>query len=127
MPIPKKCGNCQHHLYAPLDKDWICNNPDSELYTDWTSSHYVCPDWELKTESNGLYIRYYLTKHYEINEMPERPFSLCNYKEPFYMYSLDREVVGYADYDRQLSYKEEKEFGLIRMIDNNDKRKKEHG
>lgn len=119
MYIKKCCATCQYHQFLPLEKDWICANPENDIYNDYTEHSYKCDKWKIKQESNnGTVIRYYLTKKYTIKQLPIYPFKYCIFQNPIYIDKLELEVIGYAEYDRELTYQEEKQFGLIMYIDN---------
>ena len=39
------CGTCKYHT-KEKDGSWICANPDSEYYTDWTEYSDRCDEHE---------------------------------------------------------------------------------
>ena len=43
------CGTCNYHKnYTGTDDGWVCVNPDSDYYTDWTEYNDRCDEWEEK-------------------------------------------------------------------------------
>ena len=40
------CGTCKWHKND--NGGWICTNPDSEYYSDWTEYGEQCEEWEDK-------------------------------------------------------------------------------
>lgn len=38
------CGKCEYHKHK--DGEWICDNPASEYYSDWTGYSDNCPEYE---------------------------------------------------------------------------------
>lgn len=40
------CGTCKWHRHKDMDDGWVCVNPDSEYFTDWTEYHDSCSDFE---------------------------------------------------------------------------------
>ena len=43
------CGNCRYHR-SDGNGDWICSNPDSEYFTDWTDYMDWCLEYEEGSE-----------------------------------------------------------------------------
>ena len=43
------CGTCCYHQ-PDEDGEWICENPSSDYYTDYTSYDHSCPDYEDRNE-----------------------------------------------------------------------------
>lgn len=43
------CGTCCYHQ-PDEDGEWICENPCSDYYTDYTSYDHSCPDFEDRDE-----------------------------------------------------------------------------
>ena len=39
------CGTCKHHQNC-AEGEWVCVNPDSENYTDYTDYVDTCNAWE---------------------------------------------------------------------------------
>ena len=39
------CGTCKWH-HCDKFTDWVCTNPDSDYYTDWTEYKETCDEWE---------------------------------------------------------------------------------
>ncbi|MDL2219196.1 hypothetical protein LJC04_02490 [Ruminococcaceae bacterium OttesenSCG-928-O06] len=39
------CGTCKYH-HENIDDGWVCDNSDSEYYTDWTDHEHGCDMWE---------------------------------------------------------------------------------
>ena len=39
------CGTCRYH--QKLD-DWVCGNPDSDMYGDYTDYRCSCEYWEVR-------------------------------------------------------------------------------
>jgi len=46
MDKEEVCGNCKHHQYADVSDGWVCCNPDSEAYSDWTEWGDTCEEFE---------------------------------------------------------------------------------
>lgn len=44
------CGTCKHHRHEDIDDGWVCVNPDSEYYTEWTEYRDVCEEWEGRSQ-----------------------------------------------------------------------------
>lgn len=44
------CGTCKYHEHERIDDGWVCVNPDSEYYSDWTEYGDCCDDWEERDE-----------------------------------------------------------------------------
>lgn len=40
------CGRCRHHKHEDIDDGWVCVNPDSECFSDWTEWGDSCEDFE---------------------------------------------------------------------------------
>ena len=40
------CGTCSYHYYDKEEESWVCDNPDSELFTDYTEYQDTCEEWE---------------------------------------------------------------------------------
>lgn len=40
------CGNCKHHGYDREEKEWHCNNPESDAYGLLTAYGDSCEEWE---------------------------------------------------------------------------------
>lgn len=42
------CGTCKWHKPEPGNEgaEWVCENPDSMHYSDFTPYNYDCPDFE---------------------------------------------------------------------------------
>lgn len=38
------CGTCKYHETDGCD--FICNNPESDYYSDWTEYDDTCDEWE---------------------------------------------------------------------------------
>ena len=45
---PEACGTCKHHLYEPIDCDWICTCDESDYLADWTDYNDSCECWEAR-------------------------------------------------------------------------------
>ena len=37
---------CRYHYYDKEEESWVCDNPDSELFTDYTEYQDTCEEWE---------------------------------------------------------------------------------
>lgn len=46
MPDERCCGTCKFHEADGCD--FVCDNPDSDNYSDWTGYEDVCDEWEEK-------------------------------------------------------------------------------
>lgn len=46
MEAKRCCGTCKWHCRNGIDGDFVCDNSDSECYTDWTEYEDSCPEWE---------------------------------------------------------------------------------
>lgn len=44
----KCCGTCKYHQNC-AKSEWVCVNPDSGNYTDYTDYHDTCGAWEGRT------------------------------------------------------------------------------
>ncbi len=42
----KQCSTCKYHEHRNSDDSWVCVNPESEYYADWTDYDDSCEDWE---------------------------------------------------------------------------------
>lgn len=40
------CGNCKYSGYDKEEKEWYCNNPESETYGILTAYGDGCEEWE---------------------------------------------------------------------------------
>lgn len=40
------CGTCKYHEPESIDVGWVCVNPESEYYTDWTEYNDCCEEYE---------------------------------------------------------------------------------
>ena len=43
------CGTCRYHR-KEADGSWICTNPDSDYYTDWTEYGDSCEEYEERAQ-----------------------------------------------------------------------------
>ena len=43
---PECCGTCKYHK---KEDDWVCDNPDSDCYTDYTEYSDFCENFEKRT------------------------------------------------------------------------------
>lgn len=41
------CGTCEFHV-PDANGDFVCNNPDSDCYSDWTEYGDCCEEWEAR-------------------------------------------------------------------------------
>ena len=46
MNDKKVCGTCEHGAY--FAGEWRCNNPDSDVYGEFTFYNDSCVDWEAR-------------------------------------------------------------------------------
>jgi hypothetical protein len=44
------CGSCRWHYYTEPDDDWICTNPNSENYADFTEYAHSCEEYQSRRE-----------------------------------------------------------------------------
>lgn len=42
------CGTCKYHRTDKNSGDWICTNPESEYFADYTEYADWCEEWEEK-------------------------------------------------------------------------------
>ena len=56
------CGTCRYNKYAAekytdeaIDFDWVCENSESEFYTDYIEYSHVCDNWEEKSNEKENY------------------------------------------------------------------------
>ena len=42
------CGTCKYHRIDKNSGDWICTNPESEYFADYTDYADWCEEWEEK-------------------------------------------------------------------------------
>jgi len=41
------CGTCRYHKPdGTFPDDWVCTNPDSDNYSEWTEYEDTCDEWE---------------------------------------------------------------------------------
>lgn len=40
------CGICEYHVFSQEDGDYICVNPNSEYYSDFTNYESCCEEYE---------------------------------------------------------------------------------
>ena len=40
------CGTCKYHYYDIEDKEWVCDNKNSDYYSDYTSYSDSCEEYE---------------------------------------------------------------------------------
>lgn len=40
------CGLCKYHVHEDIDDGWVCVNPDSDNFTDWTEYDDACEEFE---------------------------------------------------------------------------------
>ena len=40
------CGTCKWHKKDNDGDGWICTNPNSEYYVEWTEYNDNCEEWE---------------------------------------------------------------------------------
>lgn len=43
---PECCGTCKYHK---KEDDWVCDNPDSDCYADYTEYSDFCENFEKRT------------------------------------------------------------------------------
>lgn len=48
MKSEEICGSCKYHTYDKDSGDFVCSNPDSEYFADWTGWSACCGEWEEK-------------------------------------------------------------------------------
>ena len=39
------CGTCEHHR-CDIKGEWVCGNPESDYFTDYTEYKDYCEDYE---------------------------------------------------------------------------------
>lgn len=42
------CGTCKYHGYEHTSKGWVCENEESDYFSDWTEYEDGCEEWEGK-------------------------------------------------------------------------------
>lgn len=45
------CGTCRYHRKEA--GEWVCMNPDSDLYSDYTEYMNECENWEARGYDRG--------------------------------------------------------------------------
>ena len=40
------CGNCMHSKYDVQSEDFVCENTESDNFSDWVSYSDLCEEWE---------------------------------------------------------------------------------
>lgn len=46
----KCCGTCKHHSKDDGNDDWVCVNPESEYFADYTDYNHSCEEYEEREE-----------------------------------------------------------------------------
>lgn len=46
------CGLCKYHVHEDIDDGWVCVNPDSDNFTDWTEYDDACEEFEQRQEGD---------------------------------------------------------------------------
>lgn len=44
------CKNCKFYKFESVDEGFVCANPDSEYFSDWTGATDLCEDHEEKED-----------------------------------------------------------------------------
>lgn len=44
--LPKRCGNCKHHVFDDQEGTSCCMNPESEFFSGYPEYDEVCSAWE---------------------------------------------------------------------------------
>lgn len=57
MSNGKFCHNCKHSQYDKQSEDFVCSNPNSENFADWTDFRGYCDEWEDKNEQTSVHKR----------------------------------------------------------------------
>ncbi len=49
----KCCGTCKWHIRETTYGEFVCDNSESDVYSDWTYYDHCCEKWEERTRNQS--------------------------------------------------------------------------
>ncbi len=50
----KCCGTCKWHIRETTYGEFVCDNSESDVYSDWTDYDHCCEEWEERFNNGNI-------------------------------------------------------------------------